>query len=158
MMDSLSVRAVLKVMEPPMALRVLGRMRMKKGNKEDSRRVTADKSGLTTNVGRKKRGRGTFKVRAYTHLSHCVPDAAELGELVYPFLADDRAVHIETHRFRSPKELLCFQESCHRAETISKTICQHDAAIYGHSPPSAAEHRRAGPSALHPVVHEAAKQ
>lgn len=61
-------------------------------------------------------------VRADTHLSHCVPDAAELGELVDPFLPDDRAVHIETHRVRSPEELLCFGESCHRAGTISKTI------------------------------------
>lgn len=119
MMDSLSVRAVLKVMEPPMALRVL--RRMGKGKKEDSGRVTADISGLTANV-RWAGGRVTFKVGAYTHLSHCVPNAAELCELVNPFLADDGAVHIETHRFRSPEELLCFHESCHRAETISKTI------------------------------------
>lgn len=73
---------------------------------------------------KKRRGKLLVRVhvRAYTHLSHCVPDAAELGELVDPFLPDDRAVHIETHRVRSPEELLCFGESCHRAGTISKTI------------------------------------
>lgn len=91
-------------------------------------RVTVDKSGLGAKVGKKKKKKRSGKllvrvhVRADTHLSHCVPDAAELGELVDPFLPDDRAVHIETHRVRSPEELLCFGESCHRAGTISKTI------------------------------------
>lgn len=36
MMDSLSVRAVLKVIEPPMALRVLRKKRMRKGEVEES--------------------------------------------------------------------------------------------------------------------------
>lgn len=103
-------------------------MRMR-GTQGKRGRVTVDKSGLGAKVKKKKKRRGRREkllmrvhVRAYTHLSHCVPDAAELGELVDPFLPDDRAVHIEAHRFRSPEELLCFGESCHRAGTISKTV------------------------------------
>lgn len=59
MMDSLSVRAVLKVMEPPMALRVLV-----EDEDEDEldtgeeRKGTVDKSGLGAKVGGKKKGGG----------------------------------------------------------------------------------------------------
>lgn len=66
MMDSLSVRAVLKVMEPPMALRVLMREKMRTGRlkKGDIARVTVEKVGRTANVG----GGVLFKY-AHTHIS-----------------------------------------------------------------------------------------
>lgn len=97
-MDRRSFRAVLNVMEPPMAFRVLN--------------VT--RAAVWACCWHWK---CTFQYifACYTHFSDSIPDPAKLGQFIDAFFSDDCAVHIETHSFGSPEKFLRLREGRHRA-------------------------------------------
>lgn len=101
MMDRRSFRAVLNVMEPPMAFRVLD---MTKKKKQQSERVVGIGNVLFRRV-----------FARYAHFGDGIPDPAKLGQFIDAFLLDDGAVHVETHSFGSPEKFLRLREGCHRA-------------------------------------------
>lgn len=63
----------------------------------------------------------------HIHFSDCIPHTTKLGKFIYALFFDDCAVHVETHCFCSPEELLCLWKWCHRAGkqekcTVWKTL------------------------------------
>lgn len=96
MMERRSVRAFLKVIEPPMALRVL---------KRPSNTFLFVLN--TTNPLK--------KIKIHLHFSDCIPHTTEFGEFINAFFLDYCAVHIKADSFSSPEELLCLRQRCHHA-------------------------------------------
>lgn len=103
MMDRRSFRAVLNVMEPPMAFRVLN--------------VTRAAAWACFGIEKV-----VFQctVACYTHFSDSIADPAELGQFIDAFFSDHCAVHIETHSFGSPEKLLRLQKGRHRAAKVER--------------------------------------
>lgn len=119
MMERRSVRAVLKVTEPPIALRVLREKKKQGKNVKDFRASCfwTKYFSLWTDICKSI-------YRCHLHLSDCIPHTAELGQFVNAFLFDNGAVHVKTNSICVPEEFFCLWKRRHHAE--KEGVCWND--------------------------------